>query len=118
MSIKHPKMKLHKMQQTQLERVKNLENKESEMQINQDTKRTGIEMKKKNNTDDLISIVRKDDDVEKDDDIKKPEMKLPEYNFGTNLNEGRSYAPEPYQYLPTFDEKELVKEYNVNFVFI
>lgn len=101
MPIKHPKIKLSKMQQAQIERIKGLDTKETELNGNipnlealgLDEKRTDISKSSGENNQ------------------PKPRPKEPS-KFPMEI--GGGYAPEPYQFLPTFDEKELAKQYNVS----
>lgn len=99
-------MKLHRLQQEQLERMKNLDTKESEMDGNmpslgsvQDEKRTDSDISKNSSSDDR-------------DEKPKPKPNKASNKFPLEISGG--YAPEPYQFLPTFDEKELAKQYNVS----
>lgn len=124
--IKHPKMK--NLRQEQMRRMKD-KNKETELNGNtsdpsqtepdQDTKRTEISMKKTNNY-----LTNKQDmndgggsGAENDIDEMPKEKPRPHNDrnkFAIEMNEGGAFVPEPYQYVPTFDDKLLEREYKVS----
>lgn len=45
---------------------------------------------------------------------EKPRPHDDRNKFAIEMNEGGSFVPEPYQYVPTFDDKLLEREYKVS----
>lgn len=129
--IKHPKMK--NLRQEQLRRMKQ-QNKETELNGNpsnsnnndnqetdQDAKRTESSTKKnmKNflNKQDMNDSGGSGASNDMNDEIPKEKPRHDDRNkFAIEMNEGGAYVPEPYQYVPTFDDKLLEREYKVIFI--
>lgn len=125
--IKHPKMK--NLRQEQMRRMKD-KTKETELNGNtsdphqaepdQDTKRTESSTKKNNymNKQDVNDGGGSGAENDIDEAPKeKPRPHNDRNKFAIEMNEGGAFVPEPYQYVPTFDDKLLEREYKVSVCF-
>lgn len=120
--IKHPKI-LHRIQPPQLERVRDMNASSKDVpsttgagNTKDDTKGQVLEQEEKRTDADMQRNVNRNDDQDSssaavEDVVPKPKPN-PEIKFPMDVSGG--FAPEPYQFLPTFDEKELAKQYNVS----
>lgn len=80
----------------------------------QDAKRTETSTKKSGNSKDIND---NGPGVESDSDEplkEKPRPHNDRNKFAIEMNEGGAFVPEPYQYVPTFDDKLLEREYKVS----
>lgn len=124
--IKNPKI-LHRIQSPQLEKIRDMNaGKKDISQSNsagvvkdEDSQSKVMTQEEKRIDSDMVKIKNRNEDFDSSSASVEVEAKPkpkpePEIKFPLDVSGG--YAPEPYQYLTTFDAKELANQYNVRII--